>query len=88
MNSIKWTAAAEETYLTILTTLREEWNDDVAYNFYEAVDGLATFKNLCPISPKYQFLRRCVLNKHCSFTYQVEGNDIKIVAFYYNKMDW
>lgn len=39
MNTIKWTHAAEDSYLTILEDLRTNWNDDVAYNFYISVDN-------------------------------------------------
>lgn len=92
MNTIKWTTSSEESYLSILEFLRQDWNDEVAYNFYIAVerliDGLRSFKNLCPQSAKFNNFRRCVVNKHTSFTYRATDNEVEIIAFYFNKMDF
>jgi plasmid stabilization system protein ParE len=90
MNIVKWTTSAEDAYLEILEMLRNNWNDDVAYNFYVAterlIDGLRSFKSLCPQSPKLHNFRRCVVNKHTSFTYRATDNEVEIIAFYFNKM--
>ncbi len=92
MNTIKWTISAKNAYLNILEMLCNDWNDEVAYNFYEAterlLDGLRNFKNLCPPSPKSYNFRRCVINKHTSFTYRTTDNEVEIVAFYFNKTNW
>lgn len=90
MNTVKWAVGAEDSYISILEYLRNDWNDDVAYNFYVAVErlveGLQSFKNLCPQSPKFDNFRRCVINKHTSLTYRTSESEVEIIAFYYNKM--
>ncbi len=83
-----WSPLAEETYLSILNYLINNWSISVAQNFDKKVENLLSLLSkhtqLCPKS-KYINLRRCVVTPQVSLIYRQTEIFIELVVFIDNR---
>ncbi len=88
---IFWSPLAEETYLKTLSQILERWTVKEAEDFEAKVESLIrkleTQKMLCPPSVRKGNLRRCVIAPQTSLVYQINGNNIELIAFIDNRSE-
>ena len=89
MNTIVWSDLAYLSYTDISNYLTNHYSLDVAILFDEEVEkvmnGLKTFKNLCPPYQPRPQLRKCTINKYSSLIYRVDGKTIHLITFFDNR---
>ena len=89
MNTIVWSDLAFLSYTDVVNYLTENYSLDTAIGFDEAVErllgDLRSFKHYCPPYESRPALRKCVVNRHTSMIYRVEGNTLHLVTFFDNR---
>ncbi len=83
-----WSPLAEETYLSILEYLINNWSLTVAQKFDKKVEvllnKLSKHTRLCPKS-KQKLLRKCVITHQTSLIYRVTDSCIELIIFIDNR---
>ncbi|MBC7775957.1 MAG: type II toxin-antitoxin system RelE/ParE family toxin, partial [Phycisphaerae bacterium] len=68
-----------------------EWSPRVRDSFLlkleRSFNVLQEFPKAFPNSEKFLGLRKCVITPQCSAYYQIQDQDIEIIAFFDNRMD-
>lgn len=86
---IIWSETAKSTYIDILQAIIDKWSMKEAEAFDQQVEKLLTnlrkHKFLCPVSEHFVGIRRCVITKQTSLTYQITESSIDILFFYDNR---
>mgnify|MGYP000125224716 CR=1 FL=1 len=90
MNIVLSEPAAEQLQ-ALLDYLELEWSPRIRDGFLLKLERSLTVLQQFPIafphSEKFLGLRKCVITPQCSAYYQIQGNDIEIIAFFDNRMD-
>jgi plasmid stabilization system protein ParE len=83
--------AAQIQYLQILEYLKEEWPEKVKDEFENLVDQkinlVAQFPKSCKESRKKKGVFKAVIEKHNSFFYRANKENIEVLIFVDNRMD-
>ena len=91
MIEIVWTVSAENYYLNLLTFVTEQWDIQVAQylesSVKENIKRITINPNLFPQLKHRKPIRKCVVNEHVSFLYQVKENQIIVLLFIDNRSD-
>jgi len=82
---------AAEQLRALLDYLEFEWSTRVRDSFLVKLErsfaALLAFPKAFPNSEKFIGLRKCVITPQCSAYYQIQDEDIEIIAFFDNRMD-
>jgi len=86
---IIWSPKSRENFLDILGYLQDEWGRGKAMDFMEKTDvvleKITVYPLMYPKTEKRDNLRRAVITKQTSLTYEVMEESIELVAFYDNR---
>jgi len=89
MNKIVWSDLAYLSFTDIANYLTEHYSIEAAIRFDEEVEylleKLESFEHLCPPYERRPTLRKCVINRHSSLLYRVDGKTIHLVSFFDNR---
>ena len=89
MNTIVWSDLAYLSFSDTADYLTENYSLDVALKFDEEVEQLLeklrSFKHFCPPYELRPMLRKCVVNRHTSLMYRVDGTAIYLITFFDNR---
>ena len=84
-----WSPKSRENFLDILGYLQDEWGRGKAMDFMEKTDvvleKITVYPLMYPKTGKRDNLRRAVITKQTSLTYEVMEESIELVAFYDNR---
>jgi plasmid stabilization system protein ParE len=89
MNKIVWSDLAYLSFTDIANYLTEHYSIDAAIRFDEEVENLLKnlefFEHLCPTYERRPTLRKCIISRHSSLLYRVDGKTIHLVSFFDNR---
>jgi len=82
---------ASEQLTILLTYLELDWSprirDNFIYKMERSFEAIEAFPQGFPVSEKFPGLRKCVITPQTSAYYQINENEIEIIAFFDNRMD-
>ncbi len=88
---VTFTDQAAEHLTELVDYLEIEWSTKVRDNFLlkleRAVEVIAAFPFAYPSSESYPDFRRCVVTPQTSLYYQIQPDEIEVVAIFDNRRD-
>lgn len=89
MNTLVWSDLSYLSFNDTVDYLTENYSLDAAVKFDEDVESLlkkiASFKHFCPPFEPRPTLRKCIVNRHTSMIYRVDGTTIHLITFFDNR---
>lgn len=85
MRNIQWTLQAQDSYLTTLDFIYDQWGLDASLQWdakvQNTISNISSHNKLCPPSKKFPELRKCTITKYTALLYRVMGKQVQLISF-------